>query len=56
MVRITERRENFLYFFVRICGIIGGTWVCMGIFHRIAFKVYELIYGPTYVKVETEPK
>ncbi|KAJ9054024.1 hypothetical protein DSO57_1018746 [Entomophthora muscae] len=35
MVRVTEQRQSFSTFLVRMCGIIGGVWASMGILHNI---------------------
>ncbi|KAI9137678.1 endoplasmic reticulum vesicle transporter-domain-containing protein [Paraphysoderma sedebokerense] len=37
-VRITEYRTPFLTFLTRICGIIGGMYVCAGLVHSLGEK------------------
>ncbi|RUS17752.1 hypothetical protein BC937DRAFT_89543 [Endogone sp. FLAS-F59071] len=44
-VRITEQRQTFTHFLVRLCGIIGGAFVTVGFAYRALVFVMELPKG-----------
>ncbi|KAI8808917.1 endoplasmic reticulum vesicle transporter-domain-containing protein [Cladochytrium replicatum] len=42
-VRVTESRERFTHFIVRLCGIIGGVFVCVGMVHHLVQWVTRMV-------------
>jgi hypothetical protein len=43
-LRITEKRSvSFLHFLVRLCGIIGGIFVSIGLVHSLALLLSSLL-------------
>ncbi|KAL7751725.1 hypothetical protein RI367_002724 [Sorochytrium milnesiophthora] len=39
-IRIIETRRSFIRFLVRLCGIVGGVFVCAGMLHTLATNVW----------------
>ncbi|RUP48318.1 hypothetical protein BC936DRAFT_144715 [Jimgerdemannia flammicorona] len=44
-VRITEHRQTFRYFIVRLCGILGGAFVTVGFAYRALRFIIDLPKG-----------
>ena len=44
LVRVTEeKRTTFIHFIVRMCGILGGTFLCVGALHNILLTVSDAV-------------